>query len=242
MRTLLVCALCALIMAFVWWHARPNDAAVTAQLTESASLPQTESEETGATTNAATAADSVHSGQHSDCEIRRRYVPTLDGATVATLSCTPVADEPHPYEHYSNKSLESLAYADAEAAEMLGMRLIEDDSATSLSLVVRAAALAGGDSAPLKRYSNAYPHPVYVNGKPQRKTVRHKYVLASVIALLGDDSAAAIKWERVIRTHSSDPDQELTRLQARARGIVAEMRQIQIEVTGTSSIGGAGDA
>ena len=177
------------------------------------------------------------------CKILRQQLPSDDGTAVETFSCErDSAAGAHPYRHYPSGALESLAYADATAAEILAMRLIESDPAASLSLVMRAAALAGGDPAPVVRYSNAYPRPVAIDGVPQEQTVRVKYVLAAVTALLGHESGAPAHWETVIRAHSADPERELSQLQARAREIVAEMRQIEIEVAGDSTIGGQGDA
>lgn len=177
------------------------------------------------------------------CTITRHYASRPDGTSAEAISCQPAgARAPQPYERYPAGALESLAYADADAARILGMRLIEDDATAALSLVVRAAALAGGDPAPIRYFSSAYPHPVSINGVPQPRTVRVKYVLATVVALLGDETAASAGWESVIRAHSQDPEAELGRLNARARAIVDAMRRIQVEVSGTSTIGGQGDA
>ena len=178
-----------------------------------------------------------------DCTVVSRYLPKVDGTAIEAFSCEPdTPREAHPYSSYPSAALESLAYSDAKAAEILGMRLIEDDDAASLSLVVRAAALSGGDPAPIRAYSSAYPHPLYVNGVPQRKAVHVKYVLDVVTALLDDESTTPNPWESVIREHSADPDAELAALQAQAQAIVEQMRRIQFDVSGTSTIGGPGDA
>jgi len=179
----------------------------------------------------------------TDCTIVRHYLPRADGTTIEALSCErDAAEAKHPYESYPSAALRSLAYSDAKAAEILGMRLIESDAAESLSLIVRAAALSGGNAAPLRAYSNAWPHPVRVDGVPQPKTVRVKYVLDAVADLLRDGPAAPNHWETLVREHSADPDQEIALLEARARAIVDEMRRIQLDVSGTSTIGGPGDA
>lgn len=179
----------------------------------------------------------------ADCTIVRHYLAKGDGTVIEVVSCPPdVPREAHPYATYANAALESLAYSDATAAEILGMRLIEEDEAASLSLVVRAAALSGGDPAPIVAYSSAYPQPVFVNGVPQRKAVHVKYVLDAVTALLNDEASMPNPWEGVIRDYSTDPDSELELLQAQAQAIVDEMRVIQRDVVGTSTIGGPGDA
>ena len=182
------------------------------------------------------------------CTIVRHYLTQPDGTVVEALSCEhDIPPTPHPYVSYPRAALASLAYADATAAEILGMRLIEEDAAESLSLLIRAAALSGGDPAPIRRYASAYPHPVFIDGVPQPQTIRIKYVLASVEALLQLDASMPNtgrqnRWAAVIREYSEDPERELAQLQTRAQDIVAEMRQIQLDVSGLSTIGGAGDA
>ena len=242
MRALSIVALCAVLSVLAWWQWQQETGEP---------LPQAEAPPAPALSPAApvAAADSPGAGAASDpappetdCTITRRYLPAPDGTAIETIACDPLSvAEPHPYTHYTNAALESLAYADADAARILGMRLIEKDRAASLSLVIRAAALAGGDPAPLQLYSNAYPDPEAVDGVPQPSVVRLKYVLASVVALLNEDRTAKNAWEPVIRAHARDPDGELARLQAQALDIVAEMRQIQVEVEGQATIGGPGD-
>jgi len=179
----------------------------------------------------------------SGCEIVTHYLPNDDGTVTEAYSCEPLQDEPgHPYESYSRAALESLAYSDAKAAEILGMRLREDDEARAMSLMLRASALSGGDTAPIVLYSQAYPRPTYVNGEPVRKTIHVKFVLSTVADLLDADSNATAPWEDRIRQLSTDPDKEIALLNERALKIIEEMRRIQIDVTGTSTIGGLDDA
>lgn len=177
------------------------------------------------------------------CEIVTQYLPRGDGTVQETYSCeSMIAAAGHPYETYSNAALESLAYADATAAEILGMRISAQDEAKAISLIFRAAALSGGDVAPILLYSQSYPHPSAVDGVPVRKTVHTQYVLAAVVDLLGADSNLTATWEDTIRRYSSDPDTEIALLHAQAIRILEEMRQIQLDVLGSATIGGQGDA
>ena len=244
MKTKPVVALCGFAIASVcfwgWYQAGTETAAPGLAVSPPAQVP-------------APASRAVHdsgpddpvtgASARADCTIVRHYLPKADGTTLEALSCErDSALEAHPYERYSSAALETLAYADPEAAEILGMRLIEDDEAASLSLIIRASALSAGDTAPIRRYSHAYPRPVVVDGVPQREAVRVKFVLSAVTALLAEDSAAPNPWEPVIREHSADPNRELALLHARAAEIVEEMQRIQVDVFGTSTIGGPGDA
>ncbi len=178
-----------------------------------------------------------------DCTLVTQYLAAGDGTAVEVLSCEPTHPvEKHPYESYPSDALESLAFADAKAAEVLGMRFRKLDQAKALSLILRSSALSGGDVAPILRYSQSYPEPSAIDGVPVRKTIHTKYVLSAVADLLSTDTQYAVPWENQIRRYSSDPNKELAMLQARARQIVAEMRQIELDVTGSSTIGGQGDA
>lgn len=177
------------------------------------------------------------------CEFVTHYLPAGDGTTVEAYSCEPVDPAaPHPYKSYSNKALESLAYSDARAAEILGMRLRETDEVRALSLTMRASALSGGDVMPIIAFNNAYPHPDEVNGVPVQQSVHVKFVLAAVIELLGAGDGYVAPWEALVREASPRAEREIEMLHERAREIVEEMRKIQLDVTGTSTIGGPSDA
>ena len=244
MKTLPAVALCALAAAssYVAWRTDIVGSAaqgVVATVLEQAPLHTPNGQPRLSDSHATDSTTTAEPG----CNIARRYLSRSDGTSVATTSCEPtVPRSKHPYEHYPDGALESLAYADAQAAQVLGMRLIEKDPAASLSLIVRSAALADGDPAPIKRFYNAYPRPVSIDGIPQPDAVRVKFVLAEVAALLDGDTSMANEWEDVIRAHSRDPDRELAQLHARVWAIVDAMRQIQLDVLGTSTTGGQGDA
>lgn len=179
----------------------------------------------------------------SDCSIRTVYLQNANGTVTTMYRCDRAVPVPaHPYAAYPDDTLASLAWGDAEAARVLGMRLRERDEAAALSLVIRAAALAGGDPAPILEYASAYPHPTEADGWPVQDTVRARYVLAAVAELLEPGSGGLAHWDREIRSASRDPARELAMLDARARQIVDAMRQISVEVTGDAGFGGRGDA
>jgi hypothetical protein len=177
------------------------------------------------------------------CQIETHYLPHGDGTVIGAETCVSTSPaEPHAYESYSNAALASLAYADAKAAEVLGMRLRDTDEVQAISLVLRSAALADGDVTPILLFSRAYGRPDSVDGVPARKTIQTKFVLAAVADLLGTDTHYIAPWENEIRRYSSDPETEIAMLQAQAVRIVADLRQIQLDITGSTNIGGQGDA
>lgn len=175
----------------------------------------------------------------SNCDIVTHYLPGGDGTVTEAYSCEPVASQTrHPYESYSTETLASLAYSDSKAAETLGMRFRERDEPLAMSLMIRASALAGGDTEPLVRYFNAFPHPTSIDGVTVPATARTQFVLLSVMELLGKEPYDLSRWADRIREFSPDPERELAVLKGRAERIVEEMRQIQLEVTGETSLGG----
>ena len=174
-----------------------------------------------------------------DCTLVAHYLPNGDGTTTEAYTCERATEiAPHPYEQYSNEALASLAYSDAKAAEILGMRMRDRDEALAMSLMIRASALADGDVRPLVQYFNAYPHPSSVDGVPVPETVRTQFVLLSVMGLLNPTPYDLSRWEDRIRNFADDPEYEIASLTRRAEQIVEEMRQIQLEVTGETNLGG----
>jgi hypothetical protein len=173
------------------------------------------------------------------CDIVTHYLPDDEGIARAAYSCE-LRDPapPHPYESYPTAALESLAYADPEAAAVLSLRWRQSDTAAAMSMALRAAALSGGDASPVVAFSNAYPAPTAIDDVPVRQTVHVKYVLGTVTKLLGDERHSVPYFEALIRKHSSEPEREIALLQQRANELLDEMRQVQLGVTGAATIGG----
>jgi hypothetical protein len=173
------------------------------------------------------------------CDFVSHYLPNGDGTTTEVLSCARAESaHGHPYEAYPTEALESLAHADPDAAAILSLRWRESDTAAAMSMALRAAALAGGDAEPIVAFANAYPEPTAVDDVPVRRTVHVKYVLGTVTQLLGDERHSTPYFEALIRQHSQEPDREIALLRQRAQQLLEEMRQIQLDVVGTSTIGG----
>lgn len=186
--------------------------------------------------------DSVATGAapaRRSCDIVTHYLPDGEGTATAAYSCE-LRDPapPQPYESYPTAALESLAYADPEAAAVLSLRWRRSDTAAAMSMALRAAALSGGDAGPVVAFSNAYPAPTAIDDVPVRQTVHVKYVLGTVTKLLGDERHSVPYFEALIRKHSSEPDREIALLQRRANALLDEMRQVQLGVTGATTIGG----
>lgn len=171
-----------------------------------------------------------------NCTVQVHYLETSPGLTTKAYSCEPDETVRHPYEEYSNAALAELAYSDADAARILGIRKREDHS-EALTLFARAAALDAGSPDPILYYSNLYPHPTAIDGVPVKKTILTKLMLATVADRLGADSTAIRYWEEQTRIAFDDPEQAIASAQSRAQEVLAYMRSVQITVSGYSSIG-----
>ena len=179
----------------------------------------------------------------NSCEAEPYYSVNDKGATVMTMQCTkPQLQKTHSYDAYSNEALATLAYGDADAAEVLGMRLREHNKKLALSLIIRSSALSGGSTKVLKRYANSYPVPAFVDGEPVMDSIHTRYVLSAVAELLGDTNVGLQVWEQTVRETSLTPDITIAFLRGKARDIVDEMRRIEQEVVGHTTIAGDDDA
>ena len=179
----------------------------------------------------------------NSCEAEPYYSVNDKGATVMTMQCTkPQLQKTHSYDAYSNEALATLAYGDADAAEVLGMRLREHNKKLALSLIIRSSALSGGSTKVLKRYANSYPVPAFVDGEPVMDSIHTRYVLSAVAELLGDTNVGLQVWEQTVRETSLTPDITIAFLRGKARDIVDEMRRIEQEVVGHTTIAGDHDA
>ncbi len=145
------------------------------------------------------------------------------------------------YEDYSTEALESLAYGDADAASTLAFRLRHSDYPRALRLALRSAALGDGDVSTL--ISATYWRPLQgENGEPSVAGFAQAYVLHSLIQRIRNSATnISATYEQRIRQLSADPDAVLDQLDVVVEQLLEEARQIELEVTGNSTIGGEDD-
>ena len=152
------------------------------------------------------------------------------------FSCNPSA-----YEDYSTEALESLAYGDADAASTLAHRLRHSDYPRALRLALRSVALSGGDVTTL--VSATLWRPLKdENGGPSAAGFAQAYVLHSLIKKIRNSTTnVPVRFELNIRRLSDDPDTVLDHLDVVVERLLDDVRQIELEVTGNSTIGGDDD-
>ncbi len=177
-----------------------------------------------------------------NCTVEYRDYVAPDGTTFSAYTCQP--DEPappHPYAHYDNASLAAMAYDDAAAASLLGQRLIAADRERSYDLLLRAAALDGGNFRYLAWLSDQGFGIVAIDGVPQIANVMRQYELAALSARLGDTSQRSAYLRAKLRELGLS-DEQLAALDDRADTLLLAMRDIQQTVQGEITIGGPSDA
>ncbi len=122
-----------------------------------------------------------------DCTVELNDHVTPQGEMFSAYSCTPRhSTPPHPYAHYADETLAVMAYSDAEAAAVLGKRLLGKDNKKSFELLIRASALDGGKVETIAWLSDQAFGTIAVNGTPQVANIKRQYELAALAARLGD--------------------------------------------------------
>ena len=171
------------------------------------------------------------------CTIELRYVTDADGTTEAYV-CTPNEPEAdNPYENWDADTLAALAYGDAQAAAVLGLRhVISDDpleEVLGLALLYRSVALSG-NPAVFKKAIGARYAVIKVDSKPQLHNLRQLTVFAMIASRLGDDTLHPAHY--VDRLRQSLSAEELDTLSMGVAAILETMAAIQTEATGDTTI------
>lgn len=176
-----------------------------------------------------------------NCTVELRDYVTPDGEMFSAYSCTPNEPGPeHPYAHYTDATLETMAYSDAEAAALLGKRLIERDTGRSYEMLIRATAL-DGDFGHLAWLADQAFGITAIDGEPQVENLKQQYELAAIASHFGDISGRSAYFrDELLRAGLSG--RQLRALDERVADVLRSMHEIQVTVHGKSTIGGQGDA
>lgn len=146
------------------------------------------------------------------------------------------------YWGYTTETLEQMVYADAEAARVLAHRLKDSDYPRALRLALRSAALSGGDVTALME-ARVWRSMSLRNGDADIAGLSQAYVLVSLAHKIRygsfDDTT---QLGTRLRNLADDPDATFQRLDDVVRRLYDDVRRIELDVTGQSTIGGDGDA
>lgn len=177
-----------------------------------------------------------------DCQVELKDYVTPQGEMFAAYSCSPnQAATAHKYADYDNATLGAMAYADADAAALLGRRLIDKDTHKSYELLIRASALEGGNVEHIAWLSDQAFGAVAVDGEPHIFNLQRQYELAALAERLGAGPDKTRYLHEELLRFGVD-ERQLTRLNTRADVLLQSMRAIQQTVLGEITIGGQGDA
>lgn len=171
-----------------------------------------------------------------NCHVELKDYVTTDGEMFSAYSCTPSHPAPaHIYADYDNETLASMAYADADAAALLGKRLIDKDTHTSYQLLIRASALDGGKTEHIAWLSDQAFGAVAINGEPQIANLQRQYELAALATRLGDAPGKSHYLKQELLKTGIDEDR-LDELDLRVDALLRSMRDIQQTVLGRVTI------
>jgi len=180
-----------------------------------------------------------------NCRVELKDYVTTAGEMFSAYSCTPNnPPPPHIYADYDNATLASMSYADADAAALLGHRLIGKDTRKSYQLLIRAAALDGGNVEHIAWLADQAFGAIAVNGKPQVANLKQQYKLAALATRLGDNPAKTHHLKNELIKIGVN-EAQLGSLDKRADALLQSMRGIQRTVLGKVTItvqGENGDA
>jgi len=177
-----------------------------------------------------------------NCRVELKDYVTTQGEMFSAYSCTPkFPAPPHMYAEYDNETLAGMAYADAEAAALLGHRLIDKDTHQSYQLLIRAAALDGGKVEHIAWLSDQAFGATAINGEPRVANLQRQYELAALATRLGDGPGKSLYLRNeLIRIGVGDDQLHL--LDMRVDALLQSMRDIQRTVLGEVTIGEQDDA
>ena len=227
------------------WHVSPRqtaDLVENSDVAEPVATPAVTATELPELTDAANSAQVAESGSHQagqakpDCRFGFTQDYGADGSE-GDRHCLESA-----YWGYTTETLEQMVYADAEAARVLAHRLKDTNYPRALRLAMRSAALSGGDVTALieARYWRPMNHR---NGDPDLSGIAQGYVLMSLA-----DKIRAGQYDRPARFRSrlsnlsDEPDATLDRLDDLVKRLFGDVQEIELNVTGRSTIGGNDDA
>jgi hypothetical protein len=169
-----------------------------------------------------------------------QVVKASTGELVEAIDCRRSSPKPvHAYEAYASEALESLAYADPIAALVLGRRLAANEPEKAWDLMIRASALLGGDSRPIKWLATNSFNRVTSEGEMVTETIQLRYVLDTLAKRLENRSEQSFDFrEHFLRSSLSSTD--FSRMDGMVDSLLEKMKAIEEETTGNSTIGGAG--
>ena len=170
-----------------------------------------------------------------NCTVTRHYLDLGNGMVSEAFSCVAPEGAPGEYAHYDNETLAALAYSESGAAGALGKRLVEADPERARTLILRALALEPRNVEPaMWLASQAYS--LRGGSVAARRAVANHYVITRVVRELGAE--VGLDWIVDDLREAGFDDAAIAGLDARVEDDLHDIREIQLEVFGESTIAG----
>lgn len=181
------------------------------------------------------------SWENDDCTyVAVQVVKVPSGELVDAVECQRSSPRPtHEYESWSDEALSALTYSDPIACLVLGRRAAHTHPEMSWDLMIRSSALLGGDTRPIKWLATNSFNQVKTNGEMATGTLQRRYVLDTLADRLEGNQDPSFDFrEDHLRESMGDVDFE--RLNRTVDTLLHNMKVIEEETTGKSTIKGAG--
>ena len=145
----------------------------------------------------------VRKDRHCDYVVDR-YITHEDGTVSPAYRCVPRTPRPvDVYTTYSTEALESLSYADAQAAHVLSQRFRETDFSRAIAYALRSSAIADNTNA-VQWLLNTYPTSAQNKDNVRTHVIEDNYVLSGVYYALGGSGTPHLNWKELAKRHSAD--------------------------------------
>lgn len=183
-------------------------------------------------------------GADAKCNFTTYLVPDRDGNLIEAIKCDPKSppEARHPYTTYPQAALVDMAYGDPIAAEVLGLWYLDEKKLEGgMTLLYRAIALNGAtEFRPLHNAANVHFSSVQHLDEDGNlvysiSSLEQQYIMGRIGEVLGD-TVRSTPYARMKLKDAGYNKEDFARLEREASAILADMANIETEVTGKSTI------
>lgn len=180
----------------------------------------------------------VRKDRNCSVEVDERFDPDT-GNLRRLYACTPNSlPEPDPYTAYDSQVLAGMAYGDARAAEVLGVRLLTSENPTTqsagLNYLLRSAALANHTRPIALAVNNRY-NDFASNGTLHLDNIKRLVTLSHISNVITPNSMSGAVYQNILR-ESGVSEEEIARLITAGNQALERMADIQTQVTGNTQL------
>jgi hypothetical protein len=180
----------------------------------------------------------VRKDRNCTVEVEHRFNPET-GNSRKIFSCIPNSPpETDPYTTYDSEVLAGMAYGDAHAAEVLGVRLLRSPDPEveyiGLEYLLRAVALSNDTRGIALAMNNRY-NSLQSNGTMNLDNIKRLVTLSHVSNTVSPGTMSGPAYQKILRDFGVS-DEEIRTLIRNGDEILEHMARVQSEVTGNTHI------